>query len=130
MNSRVSFNRRDHGTAGTGLGGSRPRGVVAVVLFLIGVIGLPFAHATDPRNIRNGLEIPSENYADQPYCVITPSGDWLVVLTTGPGHEGDSSQHIVSTVSTDQGQTWSPLVELLVVIAVICCSATQWSKTK
>ncbi|HLV37386.1 MAG TPA: sialidase family protein, partial [Spirillospora sp.] len=67
---------------------------------------------TDPRNIETGYEIPSENYCDQPYIVIADDGAWVCVLTTGRGREGDRGQHVVSTRSTDQGKTWSPLVDI------------------
>jgi hypothetical protein len=67
---------------------------------------------TDPRNIETGYEIPSENYCDQPYIVIADDGAWLCVLTTGRGREGDRGQHAVSSRSTDQGKTWSPLVDI------------------
>jgi hypothetical protein len=67
---------------------------------------------TDPRNITTGYEIPSENYCDQPYIVQTKDGAWLCVMTTGRGLEGDRGQHAVSTRSTDQGKTWSPLVDI------------------
>ncbi|MGH2561578.1 MAG: LamG-like jellyroll fold domain-containing protein [Thermomicrobiales bacterium] len=66
----------------------------------------------DCRNIETGYEIPKEGYCDQPYVVLTNEGHWLCVLTTGPGHEGDNRQHVVSTLSTDQGKTWSPLVDI------------------
>ncbi len=66
----------------------------------------------DRRNIITGNEIPKEGYCDQPYVVFTRDGDWLCVLTTGPGLEGDARQHVVSTVSKDQGKTWSPLVDI------------------
>ncbi len=66
----------------------------------------------DPRNYRHGLRIPSINYCDQPYIVITKDGNWLCTLTTGAGHEGVVGQHVVSTISTDRGRTWSPLVEI------------------
>src|SRR5215207_9924674 len=66
----------------------------------------------DLRNITTGSEIPKEGYCDQPYVVFTPDGDWLCVLTTGPGIEGERSQHVVSTLSTDQGQTWSHLLDI------------------
>ncbi|MFO8014304.1 MAG: exo-alpha-sialidase [Phycisphaerae bacterium] len=68
--------------------------------------------APDPRNIRTGREIPSENYADQPYVAVLPDGAWLCVLTTGPGREGARGQHVVATRSTDRGRTWSPLVDI------------------
>lgn len=66
----------------------------------------------DPRNIRTGLPIPDEGYCDQPYVVITRDGNWLCTLTTGKGEEGDLGQHVVSTITTDRGRTWSPLVDI------------------
>jgi hypothetical protein len=67
---------------------------------------------TDPRNIRNGLEIPSELYSDQPYLVKTADGAWLAVMTTGAGREGESGQHVVTLRSTDRGQTWSEPIDV------------------
>lgn len=67
---------------------------------------------TDTRNIRTGREIPSEGYCDQPYVVITRDGNWLCTLTTGQGLEGDIEQHVVSTISTDHGRTWSDLTDI------------------
>jgi hypothetical protein len=68
--------------------------------------------AADPRLVDNGPEIPHENYVDQPYVVITDDGNWLCLLTTGIGKEGQNRQHIVSTISRDRGKTWSPLVDI------------------
>jgi hypothetical protein len=68
--------------------------------------------ATDPRNLVTGSEIPKEGYCDQPYVAFTNDGDWVVVMTTGPGVEGDLRQHVVSSRSTDQGKTWSPLLDI------------------
>ncbi|HEY3320965.1 MAG TPA: exo-alpha-sialidase [Planctomycetota bacterium] len=65
---------------------------------------------SDPRDARNGLKIPVEGYCDQPYVVINKDGSWLCTMTTGPGTEGAKGEHMVSTVSKDQGRTWSPLV--------------------
>lgn len=70
------------------------------------------AFATDWRNIRAGFEIPSENYADQPYVVVTKDGNWLCTLTTGSGHEGRPGQHVVATISSDKGETWSELIDI------------------
>jgi len=86
-------------------------------LFFLAVFFLPLARAADmenkdPRNIRTGLPIPVEGYCDQPYVVITKDGSWLCTLTTGPGHEGATGEHMVSTLSKDQGRTWSPLVAI------------------
>ena len=66
----------------------------------------------DPRNIRNGLVIPTETYSDQPYVVHTGDGAWLCVVTTGVGHEGQSGQHVVTLRSADQGKTWSTPVDV------------------
>lgn len=70
------------------------------------------AKRSDLRNIVNGSEIPRENYSDQPYVVITKDGNWLCVLTTGPGTEGVPGQHIISTISSDKGATWSKPVDI------------------
>ena len=66
----------------------------------------------DPRDIRRGSELPDENYCDQPYVVVTRSGTWVCLLTTGPGKEGAAGEHVVATRSTDQGKTWSPLIDI------------------
>jgi hypothetical protein len=66
----------------------------------------------DPRHIRNGWEIPTESYSDQPYIVKTDDGAWLCVLTTGAGREGETGQHVITLRSTDQGKTWSAPVPL------------------
>ena len=68
--------------------------------------------AADPRNIANGMRIPCEGYVDQPYVVVTSNGSWVCTLTTGKGLEGQQGQHVVSTVSKDQGKTWSELVDI------------------
>ena len=80
----------------------------------------------DWRNIREGLEIPTETYSDQPYLVKTndPSttlssatlgagsagsarSAWLCEMTTGAGREGQAGQHVVTMRSEDLGKTWS-----------------------
>lgn len=66
----------------------------------------------DPRDIAHGHVIPDEGYCDQPYVVITRDGNWLCVLTTGKGREGQKGQHIVSTISADRGKTWAPLTDI------------------
>ena len=66
----------------------------------------------DLRDLRNGLPIPDEGYCDQPYVVVTRDGNWLCVLTTGKGEEGQKGQHIVSTISTDHGRSWSKLTDI------------------
>ena len=66
--------------------------------------------SNDSRNIRKGLEIPTEHYSDQPYVVKTDDGAWLCCATTGSGEEGSSGQHVISMRSTDMGRSWSPPV--------------------
>lgn len=68
---------------------------------------------TDWRFIENALnEIPNENYADQPYVVVAKNGDWVCVLTTGPGHESKKGQHMVASISSDKGKSWSELIDI------------------
>ena len=66
----------------------------------------------DARNIANGFPIPKAGYCDQPYVVVTNDGNWLCTLTTGSGVEGQPGQHVVATISRDQGKTWSPLIDI------------------
>ncbi len=68
--------------------------------------------AQDWRNIKNGSILPSKNYADQPFVIVLNDGTWLVLLTTGPGKEGAAGQHIVSSISKDQGQSWTPFSDI------------------
>lgn len=65
-----------------------------------------------PIEIETGWEIPSEGYCDQPYVVKLKDGTWLCVMTTGRGKEGQRGQHVVSCRSSDQGRTWSKLVDI------------------
>ena len=89
-------------------------------LSLAFVVAMPFAlradiesfRVLDMRNIDNGMKIPSENYCDQPYVVTATNGDWVCVMTTGTGLEGQSGQHVVSCLSTNKGDSWSELVNI------------------
>jgi hypothetical protein len=72
----------------------------------------PAAPAADLRHILNGRTIPDEGYCDQPYVVILPDRTWLCLMTTGRGVEGEPGQHIVSIRSRDQGNTWTPFVDI------------------
>lgn len=83
---------------------------IVIALNLLAIAGTVVGE--DLRNIRTGFEIPSEGYADQPYVVITMDGNWLCTLTTGAGKEGEPGQHVVATISADQGRTWSPLIDI------------------
>lgn len=70
------------------------------------------AQSPDPRHIVNGLVIPDESYADQPYIVKTNDNAWLCVLTTGPAGEGAPGQHVISLRSIDQGKTWQKAIDV------------------
>jgi hypothetical protein len=70
------------------------------------------AISPDTRHISHGREIPSHQYADQPYIVKTDDGAWLCVMTTGAGKEGQAGQHVVSLRSSDGGQTWEEPVPI------------------
>ncbi len=67
---------------------------------------------SDKRRVETGYRIPSENYCDQPYVVVTKDGNWLGVLTTGPGLESTPGQHVAATISEDQGRNWSELIDI------------------
>jgi len=82
---------------------------IAAVLVLGAGAGMA---GSDWRNIRSGDEIPSENYADQPYVVLTRDGRWFCTLTTGRGAEGQPGQHIIAMLSADQGKSWSEPVDI------------------
>jgi hypothetical protein len=84
------------------------------VLFLLASLAMAAGAQSLPdwRDIRNGHVIPDEGYSDQPYVVITRDGNWLCVMTTGSGVEGEAGQHIVATISKDKGRTWSPLIDI------------------
>ncbi len=67
---------------------------------------------TDLRNITTGLPIPKEHYCDQPYVVVREDGAWVVCLTTGSGIEGETGQHVISSISYDKGKSWSEPVDI------------------
>lgn len=74
---------------------------------------MPPLERADWRNIVNGRIIPGEGgYCDQPYLLKTKAGHWLCVMTTNENEEGQERQHVVSSISWDQGQTWEPLVDI------------------
>lgn len=66
----------------------------------------------DWRNAKYGSSIYTNGYCDQPYVVVLENGKWLCVFTTNEGHEGSGGQHIVSSLSDDQGKTWSKPVRI------------------
>lgn len=60
----------------------------------------------DWRNAKFGTSIYTNGYCDQPYVVVLDNGKWLCVFTTNEGREGSGGQHIVSSISENQGETW------------------------
>jgi hypothetical protein len=66
----------------------------------------------DTRNFAIGRPIPAEHYCDQPKIIKTDDGAWLCALTTGSAEEGNPGQHVVTSRSTDQGETWEDLVDV------------------
>lgn len=79
----------------------------------LAVSSILYSQSNDWRNLDNAVSvIPDEGYCDQPYVVINQKGEWVCCLTTGAGKEGERGQHVVSTISRDQGKTWTPMVDI------------------
>jgi hypothetical protein len=53
-----------------------------------------------------------KGYCDSTNAAALNSGDWLCVLTTCEGEEGQPGSHVVSVVSQDKGKTWLPPVDI------------------
>jgi len=88
---------------------------IRLVLFTIFIFiySNTYSQSADWRNLENAIsEIPDESYCDQPYSVVNNKGEWVVVMTTGAGVEGQPGQHVVSTISKDKGKSWSSLVDI------------------
>lgn len=63
----------------------------------------PPPYQDDPRYIGNGSVIFEYGYLDQPYCQHTNDGAWACVITGDAAHEGGNGEHMIATVSKDQG---------------------------
>jgi len=85
---------------------------IRICLAVLSAVLAVGAASGDWRDIRQGREIPTEYYADQPYIVKTDDGAWLVCVTTGAKREGQAGQHVVTMRSTDQGKSWSAPVDV------------------
>jgi hypothetical protein len=70
------------------------------------------AGAQDLRNLKTGVVIPDEGYADQPYVVVMKDGSWFACATTGKGIEGEGGQHVIGSISADQGKSWSAPIDI------------------
>ncbi|MGM0530765.1 MAG: sialidase family protein [Bacteroidota bacterium] len=75
--------------------------------FLVAAAFNGFGQTDFHRNAAKGNEIFSSGYADQPYVEVLDDGTWFCVFTTGKEAEGSSGQHIVYTLSEDQGKSWT-----------------------
>lgn len=82
---------------------------IAIILFVT-ISG--FAQNIDWRNVKNSNHIYTNGYCDQPYIVVLQNAKWLCVFTTNSGHEGSKGQHIVSSISEDQGKSWSEPIRI------------------
>ncbi len=83
-----------------------------MLLLCMAFVSFSQSRPYDFRDRRNGRPIYESGYIDQPYVVVLDSGEWLCVFTTGAGAEGTGGQHIVSSVSTDKGNTWSKPIRI------------------
>jgi len=59
----------------------------------------------DQRKIENGFEIYDATYVDQPYVLQLPD-KWICIYTMSPKGEGETGEHVSSSISYDQGQSW------------------------
>ena len=83
--------------------------LTALVIFYMNSYG----QSPDWRDINSVPSvIPHENYICQEYVVVAKNGDWVTVVTTGPGGESHAGQHIISTISSDHGKTWSEPIDV------------------
>jgi len=87
------------------------RFLLQILLFWV-VTAYPQSKPFDFRDRLNGKPIYESGYIDQPYVVVLDSREWLCVFTTGAGEEGTGGQHVVSSVSKDQGKSWSKPVRI------------------
>ena len=86
----------------------------AISLSLLTLVSFAaLSQSEDWRNLENAISIiPDEGYCDQPYSVVNNKGEWVVVMTTGAGREGQKGQHVISVISRDRGRSWDPFVDI------------------
>ena len=84
-----------------------------ILLWFVLSVAVTAQDVKDWRYIKNATgQIPDEHYCDQPYVVKAKNNTWVCVLTTGPGTESQKGQHIVASISSDKGISWSPLIDI------------------
>ena len=88
------------------------KSLLATLAILFFVTASIIAQNQDWRNAITGNPIYTSGYCDQPYVVVLENGKWLCVFTTNLGHEGSKGQHIVSSISENQGETWSEPIRI------------------
>ena len=55
----------------------------------------------------------NKGYADQPYCIVRRSdGGWLCTATHNPTTEGGFGEAVYTSISLDQGETWTKAAPL------------------
>ena len=81
--------------------------------FLASFAHKPTSQRNDPRNIRDGLVIHSENYyVDEPFILVADDGAWICALSIGDGQEASRSQRTTIRRSIDKGHSWSDPYDL------------------
>ena len=61
--------------------------LLVFILMVMTIISYGQKESKDWRNLENAIGvIPDEGYCDQPYSVINKMGEWVVAITTAPGH--------------------------------------------
>lgn len=104
--------RRD-GQPGAGVNVTTDTSVLEAARLKLAELISADVHAHDPRNILSGTPIvTSASYQDQPQVVVSADGVWSCVLTANSEREGQPSQSVVSTISTDGGRSFDSMVEI------------------
>eukprot|EP00746_Dinoflagellata_sp_MGD_P058164 gnl/MRDRNA2_/MRDRNA2_24943_c0_seq1.p1 gnl/MRDRNA2_/MRDRNA2_24943_c0~~gnl/MRDRNA2_/MRDRNA2_24943_c0_seq1.p1 ORF type:complete len:544 (+),score=85.90 gnl/MRDRNA2_/MRDRNA2_24943_c0_seq1:140-1771(+) len=92
--------------------------MVAFKLLLVSFIAHRSAKSddlvVDTRNVLAGDPIGTmtSGYADQPMVLVRTDGAWLCSATHNPSHEGGNGEAVYTTISKDQGKTWSATLPL------------------
>ena len=73
-------------------------------------VGPTLDPALDPRALANGAVIGNitTGYSDQPNCLVRRDNVWVCTVTCNDKPEGSDGEHVITTISKDQGATWSP----------------------
>ena len=77
-----------------------------IALFLV----ITTCSALDTRALTSGSIIGNitSGYSDQPQCLVRQDGAWLCTVTYNNLPEGSAGEHVITTISTDHGKTWTP----------------------